>query len=69
MVFSAPELLHAKVAEDILKQNGIISLIVNQPDSMFPALTETQLYTTPENAQAALQVLRENELIEPEKTL
>lgn len=64
LIFAASELYQAKIAEDILKQHDIVSHIVNQPDSVIPSLGEAKLYTTPENAEQALQVLRENNLID-----
>lgn len=62
LVFSAPELYQVKIAEDVLKQNGIISHILSAPDSVLPALGEAKLYTTPDYAEAAFKVLRENNL-------
>lgn len=62
LVFSAPELYQVKIAEDVLKQNGIVSHILSAPDSILPALSEAKLYTTPENAESAFKVLRDNNL-------
>ncbi len=62
-VFSANELLQAKLAEDVLKQNGIESHIVSKPDSVLPSLGEAELFTQPENVEAALHILKENEFL------
>ncbi|GJM36359.1 MAG: hypothetical protein DHS20C18_53600 [Saprospiraceae bacterium] len=62
-VFSAPEYYQAKIAEDILKQNGIESHIPNRTDSIFPSVVEAELYTLPEKAEKAVAILRENDLI------
>ncbi len=62
LVFSSPELYDVKIAEDVLKQHGIVSYIERQPDSMSPS-GEAQLYTTPEYAENARQVLRVNAIL------
>lgn len=64
IVFSSTELFQTKLAEDILKQHGIASHIVNKPDSMIPTVGAAELYTLPENAEKALEVLRANKIIE-----
>lgn len=61
-VFSSNELYQAKIAEDVLKQNGIESHIVSTPDSAIPTLGEAALYTLPEKAELAIQILRENDI-------
>lgn len=66
MIYSAGDLLQAKIAEDILKQNGIESHIVNKPDSAIPSLGEAELYAPEEKVTAAREVLRANSLIEEE---
>ncbi|MBK7869851.1 MAG: DUF2007 domain-containing protein [Saprospiraceae bacterium] len=67
LIFSAPAEYQARIADDILKQNGIESLIVNRPDSMFPTIGEVELYTPAENAERALEVLRANNLLDEEE--
>ena len=62
-IFTARELFQAKLAEDLLKQNGITSHIVNKPDSVLPFIGNADLYTTPEDAELALKILAENELL------
>lgn len=59
-IYSSKELYQAKIAEDILKQNGIESHIVNKPDSVLPSIGDADLYTVPEKAERAIQVLKEN---------
>lgn len=61
-IFSAKEVYQAKIAEDILKQNGIESHIVNKPDSVLPSIGTADLYTVPEKAEAAVAVLKSNDI-------
>lgn len=61
-VFSAKEVYQAKIAEDILKQNGIESHIANKPVSVLPSIGEAELYTLPEKAAAAVEVLKANNI-------
>lgn len=63
LIFSSPELYQVKIAEDVLKQNGIVSHILSTPDSVLPALGEAKLYTTAEYAEAAFKVLRDHNLV------
>lgn len=63
-VFSSPDLLQAKIAEDVLKQNGIESHIANKPDSVMPFLGSADLYTTEEDAESARKVLAEHDLLD-----
>ena len=67
LIFSANETYKAKIAEDVLKQNGIESHILTTPDSAIPSLGEAKLYTLQEKALAARKILAENELIEEEE--
>lgn len=62
LIYSDNELYQVKIAEDILKQNGIESHIVNKPDSAIPSIGEAELYAPPEKADAAIKVLRENDI-------
>ncbi len=63
LIFTALEEYQARIADDILKQHGIESLIVNKGDSMFPSIGEAELYTPAENVEKALEILRENNII------
>lgn len=65
-VFSSADLLMAKLAEDVLKQNGIESHIANMPDSVLPFIGSADLYTTAENAESALEILAGLDLPEGE---
>lgn len=60
-IFTSKDVLQAKLAEDVLKQAGIESHIVDQPDSVFPPLGEARLFTPADKAEAARQVLREKD--------
>lgn len=66
-IYSNPELYQVKIAEDILKQNGIESHIIGHQDSAIPAIGEARLYTISEKAEAAVQVLRQNNIINSEE--
>ena len=57
-VFSSNEEYQVKLAEDKLKQNGIESHIERTPDSAFPSLGEAVLYTLPDKAERAKQLLQ-----------
>jgi hypothetical protein len=57
-IYASDQLYQAKLAEDVLKQNGIESHIVNKPDSVLPTIGEAALYTLPEKAEQALKVLQ-----------
>ncbi len=60
-IYVNQDLMQVKLAEDILKQNGIESHIANRPDSVFPSVGQAELYAQPEKAEAAVTVLREND--------
>ncbi len=59
-IFSAIELLEVKLAEDVLKQHNIESHIAQKGDSVFQATAEAALFTLPDNVEAAIKVLKEN---------
>ncbi|MEK7255191.1 MAG: DUF2007 domain-containing protein [Bacteroidota bacterium] len=61
-IYSSSDLVQVKIAEDVLKENGIESHIVSKPDSVMPMLGEAELYTLPEKAEAAMKVLEENDI-------
>ena len=61
-IFTSDQVYKAKLAEDVLKQNGIESHIVNKPDSVLPSIGEAALYTLPEKAEAALKVLQDADI-------
>lgn len=60
-VFSSQDLIEVKLAEDVLKQNGIESHILEKPDSNFPAIGEANLYVLDEKADQAQDVLNAND--------
>jgi hypothetical protein len=63
MVFSTIEEYQARIADEVLKQYGIESHIVNKPDSSFPSTGEAELYTPPEKAERAREVLKEQGIV------
>lgn len=62
-IFSATELYQVQIAEDVLKQHGIISHIANKPDSVLPFIGSADLYTSEEDAITARQILADNDLL------
>jgi hypothetical protein len=62
-VFASLDVLQAKLAEDILKQNGIESHILSKPDSMIPSVGEAELYAPAEKATEAIEVLKKHEIL------
>ena len=61
-IYSSTDLMQVKLAEDILKQNGIVSHILNQPDSAMPMLGEAELYALPENVEQAKAILESSDV-------
>ncbi len=59
-IYRSTDLLQVKLAEDVLKQHGIESHILNKPDSAIPALGEAELYARKEKAGKARRILKEN---------
>lgn len=59
-IFSSSDLVEVKMAEDLLKLEGIASHILSKPDSTLPMLGEAELYTLPENATLAAEMLKRN---------
>ena len=66
-IYSSVEEFKAKIVEDVLKQNGIESHIVEKRDSAIPSLGESNLYTPPGKAEAALAVLKREKLIDDDE--
>lgn len=63
-IFSTIEEYQARIADEVLKQNGIESLIVNKPDSVFPSTGEAELYTLPEKAERAREILKQEGIVQ-----
>ncbi|MCB0652988.1 MAG: DUF2007 domain-containing protein [Saprospiraceae bacterium] len=61
-IFSSPQLLEVKLAEDVLKQNNVESHILEKPDSMLQPLGEAVLYVLPDRVDQAIKILRENNI-------
>jgi hypothetical protein len=62
-IFATTEEYQVKIAEDVLKQHGIESHVVSRRDSALPSLGEVELYTLPEKAQRAVEILREQKIL------
>ncbi|MEL7586010.1 MAG: DUF2007 domain-containing protein [Prolixibacteraceae bacterium] len=48
----------ADIARDILSENNINSVILDQHDSMFPAIGEIEVYVHENDEAAALEILK-----------
>jgi hypothetical protein len=62
-IFASSEEYQARIADDVLKQHGIESLVVSKPDSAIPSIGQAELYTPAEKAEEARRILREEKLI------
>jgi hypothetical protein len=67
LIYASTELYKAKIVEDILKQNGIESHILDKGDSAIPAVGEVKLYAPQEKAEQAMEILQREQLIEVEE--
>lgn len=59
-IYDATDLVPVKIAEDILKREGIASHILHHPDAVMPMLGEAALYAPPEQAEEAVQILKKH---------
>lgn len=66
-IYTSTEFFKVKIVEDILKQNGIESHILEKGDSAIPSVGEVNLYAPREKAAQALEVLKKEDLIEVEE--
>ena len=62
-IYSSIDLIEVKLAEDILKQHDIISNIIGKPDSAIPSIGDASLYVHSNDAEKAVQILKEAEII------
>ncbi|HQU60616.1 MAG: DUF2007 domain-containing protein [Phaeodactylibacter sp.] len=67
MIYASTEYFKAKIVEDILKQNGIESHILEKGDSAIPSVGEVTLYAPRDKAAQAIEILKKAELIEVEE--
>ena len=56
-IFESTELLKTKLVEDMLKQHGIESHILEKPDSAIPSIGAATLYTPQDKAEEALALI------------
>jgi len=56
-VFFSQDLIKTKLIEDVLKQNGITSHIVDRPDSAIPSIGAARLYVPAEEAVQAKELI------------
>jgi hypothetical protein len=62
LVYIADAEFKAKIAEDVLKQNEIVSHILSKPDSAIPSIGRAELYAPEEQADQAREILRKEGL-------
>jgi hypothetical protein len=56
-IFESADLLKTKLVEDMLKQNGIESHILEKPDSAIPSIGAATLYTPQDKAEKAFKLI------------
>jgi hypothetical protein len=61
IIFNARDLTQAKLVEDVLKQNGVISHIISSADSAIPSIGSVDVYTLPEHAEKAKAIIKEHQ--------
>ncbi len=59
LVYKADSEFKARIADDVLKQYGIESLVAAKPDSAIPAIGSAELYVPAEKAVEAKRILEE----------
>jgi hypothetical protein len=62
-IYAADQEFKAKLAEDVLKQNDIVSHIMTKPDSAIPSLGAATLYVQNEDVEAAVKILKEENIL------
>ncbi len=60
-IFISRDEIQVRLAEDLLKQHDIVSHIVSHVDSAIPAIGQATLYTPTEEAERAIEILKEND--------
>jgi hypothetical protein len=54
-------LTQAKLIEDVLKQNGVVSHIISSSDSVIPSIGSVEVYTHSEHAEKAKKIIKEHQ--------
>ena len=62
LIYSNTDLIQVKLAEDILKQNDIVSNIISKQDSVLPSIGANELYAKPADAARAKEILVANDI-------
>lgn len=57
-VYESSEIIKTKLVEDVLKQQGVESHILERPDSAIPTLGAATLYTPKDKALEALEIIK-----------
>lgn len=60
IIFNARDLTQAKLIEDVLKQNGVVSHIISSADSVIPSIGSVDVYTLPEHVEKAKDIIKKN---------
>lgn len=60
IIFNARDLTQAKLIEDVLKQNGVVSHIISSADSVIPSIGSVDVYTLPEHVEKAKTIIKEH---------
>ena len=63
LVLRDPDPVKVNLAEGILKQNDIVSHVVNNSNSAIPSIGEIELYARKEDAEAAKKILEDAEML------
>ena len=63
LIYRHTDLLQVKLAEDVLKQNDIVSNIISKQDSVLPSIGSNELYAKPADADRAKEILAANEIV------
>lgn len=61
VIFNARDLTQAKLVEDVLKQNGVVSHIVSSENSVIPSIGSVEVYTLPENVEKAKEIIKKHQ--------
>lgn len=61
-IYSSSQAHLAEIAKGVLKENGIDSVVLNKKDSAYNMWGEVELYTSEQNAKAAMSIIKQHDL-------
>lgn len=64
-VFDSHDLFKAKMVEDVLKQHGVESHILDKPGSAFPSIGTAGLYAPHDKAERAKELIANIDFTKP----